>query len=82
MKKFQNLILLLAFIMTACMPGKPPKQAPQPAPETDPVSTSIPAPQIVPTVQADCAEPICLTASISLLDLQNRSVDENVLKLF
>ncbi|HNN14783.1 MAG TPA: hypothetical protein PKL78_14575 [Anaerolineales bacterium] len=82
MKKFQNLILLLAFIMTACMPGKPPKQAPQPAPETDSVSTSMPAPQIVPTVQADCAEPICLTASISLLDLQNRSVDENVLKLF
>ena len=87
MKRTLYVIFLLIFILTACKPGKPSKQIhpvenDQSAPETGSVATNLPAAQTVPPIQTNCAEPMCLTGSFSLLDLQNRSVDNNVLKLF
>ena len=86
MKRLSLFITLLVVASLACNASQ--SQPPQSVPTTDSVSTSAPAPtidsalQTVPTVQADCAETLCLTDSFSLVELQNRSLDENVLKLF
>lgn len=56
--------------------------APTPPPAPAEAATDIPATQTALPIQTDCAEPLCLSGSLSLLELQNRTVDENVLKLF
>ena len=38
--------------------------------------------QTTTQINMDCKSPLCLTDSISLLELQNRELDENVLKIF
>lgn len=75
MKKPFLLFALITFLGIACSFG-----ASQP-PDTLNVQPATSTPDTV-TLDTDCPNPMCLTTSFSLLDLQNRPLDENVVKLF
>ena len=78
MNRLFHAFAFLAFIVVSCA---------QTAPQTPPIAddespTDIPTAPTAAPIQTDCAEPMCLAGSFSLLELQNRAIDENVLKLF
>ncbi|MBM3123967.1 MAG: hypothetical protein FJZ87_02715 [Chloroflexi bacterium] len=77
-KKLTLYIFSLILASLAC--GLPATQAP--SAETQPTETAT-QPQVQDeALVSSCLDPMCLTASLSLLDLQNRPLDENVVKLF
>ncbi|MBK8780544.1 MAG: hypothetical protein IPO22_01780 [Anaerolineales bacterium] len=79
MKRSLFTIILLIALQAACaLPAlsTPPTQL-EPAATTQPNS-----PASTEYTPPACADPMCLTTTISLLDLQSRSLDENVVKLF
>lgn len=71
MIKLAILFILLTLLSVACSFGT--SQTPD---------TSLLTPDTVTLDTAPCLDPMCLTASLSLLDLQDRPLDENVVKLF
>ena len=80
----QLVILLLALLLTiACSLGAPATSTTPYVSEPDATTqTDISAETGTAYTPPACAAPMCLTTSISLLDLQNNSLDENVVKLF
>lgn len=74
----RSLLLLTALLILSLACGFPAAVTPPPA--SAPTSAFSAA---VSTLDAaPCPQPMCLTTSFSLLDLQNRPLDENVVKLF
>jgi len=84
--KIKIIALMLVFIslIASCAPA-PITSALNTTPAADTSNltpdTANLTPDTVPPVAA-CPEPMCLTASISLLELQDRPLEENVVKLF
>lgn len=75
-KKLPLFFSLLLIASLAC--GLPATQTPEPI-NVQPATES---PDTVTLDTVSCPDPLCLTTSLSLLDLQNRPLDENVVKLF
>lgn len=76
MKRIFSFFSILIITSLAC--GLPTAQTPEPSnvqPETE-------SPDTITLDTASCSDPMCLTTSLSLTRLQNRGVDENVVKLF
>lgn len=82
MKRISFFLVLLALLSMACnlSQGQPTATAVEPV-EAQPTETATQA-QVWEEAGASCLDPMCLTASLSLLDLQDRPLDENVVKLF
>lgn len=90
-KKLTRCLFLLTFILASLACGLPAAQPPdniQPATstpatgtlDTETLDTGTPDTETLPL--PPCPDPLCLTTSFSLLDLQNRPLAENVVKLF
>lgn len=78
MKKLLPCFLILVFVVSACASravGSGMGSAAQTAPAVPPTESLLPP-------SNECAEAMCLLGAFSLLELQDRAVDENVLKLF
>ena len=75
--KLLVLMLVFIFLIASCAPA-PGTSTPDTIPAGD---TSHLTPDTV-TLDTACPAPMCLTTSLSLLDLQDRPLDENVVKLF